>query len=60
MARTKLALRIIEIIRERKLTQTRAAKILGVDQPKISALMHGRLDGFFDGTIVSIPERSWA
>lgn len=46
MARTKLALRIIEIIRERKLTQTRAAKILGVDQPKISALMHGRLDGF--------------
>jgi predicted XRE-type DNA-binding protein len=46
MAKTKLTLRIIEIIHERKLTQTQAAKVLGVDQPKISALMCGNLDGF--------------
>jgi predicted XRE-type DNA-binding protein len=46
LAKTKLALRIVEILGERKLTQTRAAKILGVDQPKISALFNGRLDGF--------------
>lgn len=46
MAKTKLALRIVEIIRDRKLSQTRAAQILGVDQPKISALIHGKLDGF--------------
>ena len=46
MARAKLALQIIGIIRERKLTQTKAAKLLGVDQPKISALMNGKLEGF--------------
>jgi predicted XRE-type DNA-binding protein len=46
MAKAKLAMRIGEIIRERKLTQTRAARLLGVDQPKVSALLRGRLDGF--------------
>lgn len=45
-AKAKLALRIIEILRTRKLSQTKAAALLGVDQPKISALLHGRLDGF--------------
>jgi predicted XRE-type DNA-binding protein len=28
------------------LTQQKAAKLLGLDQPKISALMHGNLRGF--------------
>ncbi len=46
LAKAKLATRICEIIAERKLSQTRAATILGVDQPKVSALMHGRLTGF--------------
>jgi predicted XRE-type DNA-binding protein len=46
MAKTKFTLRIVEIVRERKLTQSQAAKLLGVDQPKISALMNGKLDGF--------------
>ena len=46
MAKAKLALRIVDIIRERKLSQTRAGQILEVDQPKISALIRGKLDGF--------------
>ena len=46
LARAELAQRICNIITERKLTQTRAAAILGVDQPKVSALMRGKLDGF--------------
>lgn len=46
MAKAKLAMQIIGIIRERKLTQARAAQVLGIDQPKISALMRGKLDGF--------------
>jgi predicted XRE-type DNA-binding protein len=46
LARAKLALRICEIIQERKLSQTQAAALLSVDQPKISALMRGKLDGF--------------
>jgi predicted XRE-type DNA-binding protein len=41
-----LAARINEEIARRELTQARAAALLGVDQPKISALRHGRLLGF--------------
>jgi len=46
LAKAELVQKIITILRERRLTQTRAAKLLGVDQPKISALMRGRLSGF--------------
>jgi predicted XRE-type DNA-binding protein len=46
LAKAKLAHRICTIIEERGLTQTQAADILDVGQPKISALMHGHLDGF--------------
>jgi predicted XRE-type DNA-binding protein len=30
----------------RKLTQMAAAELLGTDQPRVSALLHGRLEGF--------------
>jgi len=46
LAKAELVHRIRTIIAERKLTQSRAAKLLGIDQPKISALMRGKLDGF--------------
>jgi predicted XRE-type DNA-binding protein len=46
LAKAELAQKIIAIIRERHLTQVRAAGILGVDQPKISALSSGQLSGF--------------
>jgi predicted XRE-type DNA-binding protein len=46
LAKAELVHRICEVIAERKLTQTKAAAVLGVDQPKISALMRGKLDGF--------------
>ena len=46
LARADLAVSISEIIRERRLTQAEAAEILAVDQPKVSALMRGRLTGF--------------
>ena len=46
LARAELARRVCDIIAERKLTQTKAATILGIDQPKVSALMRGKLDGF--------------
>lgn len=46
LAKAEIASRICDIIAKRKLSQTKAAAILGVDQPKVSALMHGRLDGF--------------
>ena len=46
MTKAVLAHRISGIIKERGLTQAEAAKALGVDQPKISALRRGRLSGF--------------
>lgn len=44
--KTRLALAISEIIRARRLRQVEAARILGIPQPKVSALVNYRLDGF--------------
>jgi len=38
--------RIATVIEKRGLSQVQAANILGVTQPKISALLHGQLEGF--------------
>ncbi len=46
LAKAEVASRICALINARKLSQRKAATILGVDQPKVSALVHGRLDGF--------------
>ncbi|MGH7784612.1 MAG: helix-turn-helix domain-containing protein [Candidatus Binatia bacterium] len=45
-AKTRLALELNKILKSRKLRQVDAAKLLGVPQPKISALANYRLDGF--------------
>jgi predicted XRE-type DNA-binding protein len=45
-AKADLVIQIIQIIEERGLKQVEAAEIMGVDQPKVSQLMHGKLDGF--------------
>ena len=44
--KAELAMEISEVIESRGLTQVQAAEVLGVDQPKVSALVRGRLDGF--------------
>jgi predicted XRE-type DNA-binding protein len=46
LAKAELARRITTLIDRRGLTQAQAARLLKVDQPKISALKHGRLAGF--------------
>jgi predicted XRE-type DNA-binding protein len=46
LAKAELARRIGDIIAERKLSQTRAAAVLGIDPPKVSALTRGQFDGF--------------
>jgi predicted XRE-type DNA-binding protein len=45
-ARADLASAISLEIRRRGLTQAQAAKILGVKQPDVSAIMNARIDGF--------------
>jgi predicted XRE-type DNA-binding protein len=46
LAKSQLAARIFKVIKSRRLTQTAAGKLLGINQPKVSALLNGRLDGF--------------
>lgn len=46
LAKAQLAERISAIISKRKLTQVEAARIMQVDQPKVSALTRGRLSEF--------------
>jgi predicted XRE-type DNA-binding protein len=45
-ARVDLACAITREIRRRGLTQTRAARLLGIKQPDVSAIMNARIDGF--------------
>jgi predicted XRE-type DNA-binding protein len=45
-AKASLAQRISEVIALKELTQVQAASLLGIDQPKISHLLRGRLTGF--------------
>jgi predicted XRE-type DNA-binding protein len=45
-AKADLVYEISRAIEERGLTQAEAAEILGIDQPKVSALVRGRLAGF--------------
>jgi len=46
LAKAELARKIGGIIERRRLTQAVAATLLGIDQPKVSALTRGRLSGF--------------
>jgi predicted XRE-type DNA-binding protein len=46
LAKAQLASRIREIVRRSHLTQVAAAAVMGIDQPKVSALLNGRLTNF--------------
>jgi predicted XRE-type DNA-binding protein len=46
LAKAELVQRIRDLIAQRKLTQAKAAKLLRLDQPKVSALLRGRVEGY--------------
>jgi predicted XRE-type DNA-binding protein len=46
LVKAELVQRIRVLIAERKLTQVKAAELLGLDQPKVSALVRGRVEGY--------------
>jgi predicted XRE-type DNA-binding protein len=46
LVKSDLAIQIIKLIKNKELNQQEAASLLGIDQPKISALSRGRLSGF--------------
>jgi predicted XRE-type DNA-binding protein len=46
LAKARLVQQIRDAIAGQKLTQARAAELLGLDQPKVSALVRGRVEGY--------------
>lgn len=46
LAKAQLAMMIDDAIRGRRLTQQAAAKLMGIDQPKVSHILRGNLGGF--------------
>jgi predicted XRE-type DNA-binding protein len=56
--RAEIANEVIERLRKRKVTQSRAAALLGVTQPRISDLMRGRLDLFSLDSLVDMADRA--
>lgn len=46
LIKAELVRQISNTIDKRKINQTEAAQILGIDQPKVSALLRGKLSGF--------------
>ena len=46
LTKAQLATHIRQIIKRRRITQRAAAAIMGIDQPKVSALLNGRLTNF--------------
>ncbi len=46
LAKAELVFRIRGFIEKRKLTQSKAAELLGLDQPKLSKLLRGQTEGY--------------
>jgi predicted XRE-type DNA-binding protein len=44
--KSKLVLQISRLMKEQELTQSDAAKKLGIDQPRVSDMLSGKLRGF--------------
>ncbi|MEH1843353.1 MAG: helix-turn-helix transcriptional regulator [Nostoc sp.] len=46
LVKAELVRKISNIITMQQMTQAEAAELLGIDQPKVSALINGKLSGF--------------
>src|ERR1039457_6200766 len=52
--RAKLMMALTSYIRQRRVTQSRAAKLMGVSQPRISDLVRGKIGLFTIDTLVNM------
>lgn len=57
LLKAKLGFEISELIQKKRLTQVEVAKRTGLDQPKISRLLHGQLSGFSVDRLFSVLNR---
>jgi len=52
LVKAQLASKIGEIVRHRKLTQARAAELLGIPQPKLSNMLRGQFRGISETKMI--------
>ncbi len=52
LVKAQLAGKISEIIRQRRLTQTQAAQLLGMTQPKLSHMLRGQFRGISEAKML--------
>lgn len=52
LVKAQLVSKIAELIKRRGLTQVEAAKLLGLTQPKISAMLRGQFRGFSERKLI--------
>jgi len=52
LVKAQLVSKIAEMIKRRGLTQVEAAKLLGLTQPKISAMLRGQFRGFSERKLI--------
>jgi len=57
LARARIVAEIARIIRARRLTQAAAARVLGLSQPKISALLNGHFQGYSQERLIGLLNR---
>ena len=55
--RSELMIRISEELRSLDVTQTRAAELLHISQPRVSALLQGKIDKFRLDSLVDMAHR---
>jgi predicted XRE-type DNA-binding protein len=57
LAKARIVGEIVRIIRSRRLTQTAAAKVLGLSQPKVSALLSGHFQRYSQERLIWLLNR---
>ncbi len=58
LIRSELMIRLRKVIEARGLTQAEAAKMFHVSQPRVSALMKGRIDLFSVDAVIDMLDRA--
>jgi predicted XRE-type DNA-binding protein len=57
LIRSDLMIQLTKILKKRRLTQVRAARLLGVSQPRVSDIVRGRIDLFSIDSLVEMLAR---
>ena len=52
--RSELMIQLSRVIKDQKLTQTRAAKLFGISQPRVSDLVRGKIGRFSIDTLIAM------